>query len=122
MISMYIILLLMHVLGDVVLQWFKMDKLKRFSIPWLLLHVGIYTAVAFVFSIAALELGLKASLVFVGVNAILHFIVDYFTGMAKRVTWEKKRENLFFGVVIIDQFSHLILLFLTFNYIIKHPF
>jgi hypothetical protein len=122
MISNYILLMVMHTLGDIVLQGFKMDKLKRFSLAWLALHIGIYAVIAFLFTIAFLDLGLKVSLVFVAFNVVLHFGIDFLTGLAKQATWDKHRENMFFGVVILDQFSHLILLFLSYGFLLKHPF
>ena len=79
-----IILILIHLVGDFFFQGSKLSKLKSFKMPYLLEHVGIYTAIFIILSPLILGLTFLQGLAFSLLNGSLHFVIDYFTGKYKQ--------------------------------------
>lgn len=108
-----IILLLIHLIGDLFFQGSKLSRLKASKIPALLEHTGIYTFILTIFSAIWLSLTPLQSVTFGLVNGVLHFIVDFFTSKLKKKYWSVNEER-YFTLVGIDQFLHIVILFITY--------
>lgn len=107
--SRIIILLLMHAVGDFFLQGNRLSKLKAFKIPYLLEHVGIYTALFIVLSPLILGLTIVQGLYFSFLNGLLHLVVDYFTSKGK-LKYTDSSESKYITVVIVDHTLHILIL------------
>jgi hypothetical protein len=107
-----IILFLGHWVGDYLFQSSKMAQQKRISIKWLSIHVGVYSLVLFIFSFFLLDL--TTCLKFVGVNAVLHWITDFFT--SKLSSKFSDRPRIFYPVIGFDQLIHIATLVYTFEF------
>jgi len=108
-----IILIIIHALADFFLQGSKLSKLKTVKIPYLLEHVGIYTLVFIVLSPLTLCLTFLQGLMYSLINGVLHFVVDYFTGIFKRKYWESNESN-FVAVMGLDHTVHILTLIITY--------
>ncbi len=103
-----IALVWMHFLADFMLQSHKMSINKSKSNKWLLYHVLVYSLIWCVF-------GWR----FWIINAILHFVVDWFTSRGTSYLWKKQEVHWFFCLVGFDQAIHLTTLILLYNYLVK---
>jgi len=108
-----IILLLIHLIGDLFFQGSKLSKLKASKITALLEHTGVYTLVLIICSPLWLSLTILQALLFGLVNGVLHFLVDHFTSKMKRKYW-KVNEERYFTFVGIDQILHIAILIITY--------
>ncbi len=108
----FIWILLAHWIGDYVFQTSKMAMSKSYHLTWLLLHVGVYTAVLFVFSLFLFPV--KVAIGFFLVNGILHGITDFFT--SKLSSKYQKNPRIFFPILGFDQLIHMVTLYLSFMY------
>ena len=112
------LLLLSHWLGDFAFQSSDMALGKCHSMKWLLYHVGTYTAILLVFCLFLLPLSDVA--IYVGANAVLHLITDYFTSR-----WAQKHRKVprkFFPIIGLDQLIHTLTLYWTLEYLPELPF
>lgn len=102
-----IYLLLIHWVADFILQsrWMATNKSSSNSI--LAAHVFVYSIPFFVFG----------SALFVVLNFVLHFMVDWVSSRLTSKLWEKKNIHGFFAVVGLDQVLHLTCLFSTYIWI-----
>ncbi len=105
MISLYVLiaLVLMHFVADFIFQTDWVAKGKSTSNPILFWHVTLY-CIPFLF----------ISIEFAVINALLHFITDWFTSRATSYLWKKEQRHWFFVVIGLDQAIHMICLFSTF--------
>ena len=109
MISVNIILLLglIHFVADFVFQSNYVAQNKSKSNVVLLKHVVIYS----------LPFILFGSVIFVIINMLLHFCIDYCTSRMTSKLWAKGDVHNFFVVIGFDQFLHLCCLVLTYSLI-----
>lgn len=106
-------ILLAHWVGDFALQSSDMALGKSHSLKWLLIHVAVYTGVLVVFSLFLLPF--DAALLFVGVNALLHALTDFFTSK-----WAAKYQDVprkFFPIIGLDQLIHTLTLYWSLHYL-----
>lgn len=100
-----------HFLADFVCQSHEMATKKATSFKWLLIHIGVYTAVLFLFMWPTI--GLSAAVSFCSLNGLLHLITDFFTSKGTKYFFGKGDYHNGFVVVGIDQFIHVSLLLVT---------
>ena len=117
----YVILILFcHFVADFIYQTDEMAKNKSKSLYWLSEHILAYSLVMFNILLPVLILcgeSVKNIIIFVLLNAVLHFITDYFTSKESSKLYAKGDVHNFFVVIGIDGFIHQITLILTYNYI-----
>lgn len=118
-----ILILVVHYVADFICQPDEIATKKSDDIKALMTHIFIYTIVFFIlfclygvvlnaFAILAIplkvwiQIGLGVSIV----NAILHYIVDYFTSKICKYFWQKEQRRNFFLVIGFDQLLHTSLL------------
>ena len=113
---MICLLVLLHTIGDFVLQTDSMAMGKSSSNKALLTHTSVY-------SLTFLGLGFlpvlswSAALTFVLVNFVAHTITDYFTSRLTTKLWAKGDRHNFFVVIGFDQLAHIAVLILSFTYL-----
>lgn len=108
----FVLLLAAHWIADFVLQthWQATNKSKRNDA--LLAHVGTYTLSMAV--VSALIFGQSAAwLLFVAINAVLHFATDYCTSRTSSALYAKQDWHNFFVVIGFDQLIHQVTLATT---------
>gem|GEM_PF-3767261 len=76
---------------------------------WLTIHVGAYSAAILLFSLFLMPL--DDVLLYVGVNAVLHLITDFFT--SRWAHRHKRAPRKFFPIIGIDQLIHTVTLYWT---------
>lgn len=113
-----IIILIGHWVGDFCLQTEEMGTRKSSDNMWLTAHVAIYTLSLFlVFLVFTFFLNsLVGIIVWVLINAILHWITDYYTSRWAKKLWAEKNYYgfpSFFSVIGLDQVIHYVCLFVT---------
>ena len=109
-IEMFVYLLAVHWLADFVFQNDQMAQNKSTSNKWLSIHVGMYTAVALLFSVPVFALGGRALVIGVValwlLNAPLHWLTDYVTSRWSAKLYKAERRHDFFVVIGLDQLIH----------------
>lgn len=110
----FVALLAVHWVGDFFLQshWMSIHKSKR--VDALLMHVGIYSAVLLVGTIAIFGTTSEslmitvtpAMLIFVALNGALHLGTDFVTSRITSALWKQERIHDFFVMIGVDQFIH----------------
>lgn len=113
----FLYLLVLHYIGDFVLQSYSMSVNKSKSNKALGTHVGIYTVVLFIGS-PPLAIGLmipNGQLVIFWVlgNGLAHFATDYVTSRINARLWAAKRVHGFFVSIGADQLIHSLTLGLS---------
>lgn len=110
MITILVALIWLHLLSDFVLQtnWMALNKSKRNDA--LLLHVAVYI-LPFVSLAMFFDSGLVVT--FCLVNALLHFITDYYTSRVSSSFFKNDKRHLFFITIGVDQAIHQTTLLLT---------
>jgi hypothetical protein len=114
--NIFIILVIVHFLGDFALQTHEQSQKKSESWEYLGYHVGTYSLVWF-FVILGLGFGFKLSLLFTLITGISHFITDYITSRIGKPFWKKGDYHNGFVVVGFDQVFHYVQLIYTYNLI-----
>ena len=119
-----IAIVLLHILADFFLQGTKLSKRKRFKLPALFEHTGIYTLTFLILSPFLLSLTFVQAVVLSLLNGVLHFGVDFVTGRLKKKYWQVD-EDKYFTVSGLDQILHVVILVVTyltlFPGILSHP-
>jgi hypothetical protein len=100
-----ILLLLLHFIGDYLLQTYDMMINKGKSNQWLLYHTSVYTLPFVPF------FGLEFALI----NGILHGITDFFSSRMNNKLVNCKNPKWFYTNMAFDQMIHLITLFFTYT-------
>lgn len=126
----FLILIIIHFIGDFLFQNDRMAIGKSKSVYWLTVHVSVY-------SVILLFLGsflIKDSIdlvCFVGINFVLHWITDFFTSKLTTYLYLRNEKNpqekflfnswrhWFFVCIGIDQCIHYSCLFFTYQYFIN---
>jgi len=115
-------ILLTHFVADFVTQTNKMAKNKSTSIKWLTIHTLTYFLI---FTISGFGLYITLTIgdynvsaimivLYCLVNAILHWVTDYFTSKQTKKLWEEKKVHTFFVFIGFDQWIHQVTLIMTF--------
>lgn len=105
-----IFILYAHLVGDFVLQTDWMATNKSSSLTALSVHVGVYTLVM---AIASIAFHSASPVSFVIVNGILHFATDSITSRISASYWKREERHAFFVTIGIDQFIHAVTLLVT---------
>lgn len=118
------VLLVAHFVGDFICQsdWMALNKSKRWDA--LTLHVGVYSAVLYVFvhlgayivaGVWPRQLPLFVPIVagHVGINAVAHFAQDAITSRINARLWQANQRHWFFVGIGADQLLHYVTLFVT---------
>ena len=108
------VLLFTHWLADFVLQTDQMAKGKSTSNKWLSIHILCYSLPFLTFM---LTLGVVKGLIFVAVNAVAHFVTDYFTSRLSSKLWNEGQVHYFFVIIGFDQMIHMMTLIGTYYWI-----
>lgn len=117
--TLIIWILLLHFIGDFILQTDKMAKGKSKSNLVLAYHVGVLTVVLFVGLCVASLIGwytkqpmsidlLALFGIYALANGALHFIIDWCTSRATSFLWSIGDRHNFFVVIGLDQFLHMV--------------
>lgn len=115
--------LLVHWLGDFVLQTNHMALRKSTSNYYLGMHVTVYTLTTILaWWLLFLVVGLHTTLwqyLAAGVSIfVMHFITDYITSRITGKYFKAQKNHEFFVTIGFDQWLHYVQLFIVFNYII----
>jgi hypothetical protein len=103
-------ILLIHFIGDFVLQTQDQAANKSTSNRYLALHVFNYSLFTTVAWFMFLPAKIMFPFVFI-ITFVAHFLTDYFTSRWSKGLWEKKEVHDFFVAVGFDQFMHAVQLF-----------
>ncbi len=104
-----------HYLADFIFQTREMARNKSTSLKALSLHVLVYGLVSGLLWSAKFPINTKFW-IYLGLNTILHFIVDFFSSKISSYLYQNKREHEFWSVIGYDQVVHYACLFGTFPY------
>jgi phosphate starvation-inducible membrane PsiE len=107
---------LIHWVADFVLQTDEMALNKSKDNYWLGLHVLHYSfGLCFVgLLVWYLTNNFHYGFMWVVMNAILHFLVDYHTSRWTSKLWQAGKRHDFFVVIGLDQLIHAVCLYTTF--------
>lgn len=121
MIFLFIYVLLLHWLGDFILQtrYIADNKSKNWEV--LVLHVFIYSCILFTGMLCTAQYTINDLCRFTIINFIAHLGVDAITSRCTKLVIENKNVHLFFVIVGFDQFLHTITLLLTYCYLLGKP-
>lgn len=103
-INTFILIMFVHWVADFIMQTRWMATNKSSSNLALGTHILVYMIPMSMFG-----------LYFAIVNGILHFIVDYFTSRGTSYLWKKKETHMFFILIGLDQFLHMVCLLYTYK-------
>lgn len=104
-----IIVLAAHWVADFLCQTDTMAQNKSHSLPWLSVHVLVYTVVLGVLtSVLTIWPGVDAPLltVWIGVNGVAHLATDFWTSKWTASLYSRGDRHNFFVVVGLDQLIH----------------
>jgi hypothetical protein len=121
--AIVLILFFLHFIGDFVLQSHWMASNKSKNVKALMAHVGIYACVIAVLPTIMLVLQMISCfswLVFVVLNLVIHFIIDFTTSKITSKLWMKQSWHNFFVVVGLDQFLHALTLVTTLAWLLDN--
>lgn len=113
----FIILILLHIIGDSVFLGQKLRKLKIHEFKYLLIHTGIYTSVFIVLCPLIFDLTFVQCLIFSAINGVLHLIVDYIFTLIKLRYWRKDIYAYVAIYSILEHLVHVAILLSTFLYL-----
>lgn len=91
--------LVLHWVGDFVLQSNWMAKNKATRLDALLIHVAVY-------ALPLCLIGWQYAII----NACAHLFIDFFTSKATKRLWDADNVHYFFVVVGLDQLLHTLIL------------
>ena len=119
-------IIIIHFIGDFVLQTDKQAKGKSKNWEDLLLHTLTYSLVwigiGFIWMLFDIKNASNIAgmvLWFFPITFIAHTITDYFTSRLNSKLWAKGQTHNFFVSVGFDQILHYIQLFLTYYFLVK---
>lgn len=117
---MIYLIIFYHWLGDFIFQTDDMARNKSKSNKWLGKHVLVYSLwISPPALIADWQTpGYNAAL-FVGINGLAHFAIDYVSSRITSKLWAKGDVHNFFVVVGLDQALHMVTLVASFKFIFK---
>ncbi len=116
-----------HAIADFVVQTSRQAKLKSTDTSMLTLHVITYSTCLLVTAMFLSGGALGATLIFVGINGLAHWVTDFFTSRASSWAYENQDVHLyrfarlgsvtgravFWAIIGLDQFLHTFMLVCT---------
>jgi len=115
-----VFIILLHFIGDFILQSSWMALNKSHNNRALLAHVATYTLVIFVGSWVLWykdPMDLNLIIAWTLTNGLLHFITDYITSRINSRLWKLENKHWFFTMIGFDQLIHYACLFFTSSWI-----
>lgn len=103
------VVLILHFIGDFIMQSDRMGTCKSNNSVVLGEHVMIYSV----------PLMLVFGVQYGVINGLMHFLTDFSTSRWTSYLWKKKKRHWFFVVIGLDQLLHLLVLILTYNLFAK---
>lgn len=113
------LILILHFIGDFILQSDKQSKLKSTDNKQLACHVLTYTITFFSF-MWLVSRSFKFAFIFSVITFVLHFITDYFTSKVVKKLYDKDEIHDMFVVIGLDQLIHYITLIITWAFVLKN--
>lgn len=116
-----LLILFAHTIGDFVLQTRSMAENKSIGYKTLFNHCIIYSLpIAILGSILSiLDISFPQPIYLI-VNIMLHFIVDFFTSRLSKKFYLSNQMNHFWWCIGFDQFLHISCLVLTYNLFVQN--
>lgn len=111
MIEIFLLIIWCHWVADFILQSDYIAKNKSKSNVVLLKHVCIYSIPFMVFLLV-----FPLAPVWIILNAILHFMVDWCTSRITSKLWAEQKVHNFFVTIGFDQALHMTCLVVTYQY------
>ena len=111
-----VLLLLIHFVGDFIFQSTNMAINKAKSIKWLVIHIGVYTIILTAGSI--ILFGIETAIIYALINGGLHFVTDFFTSKLNASLFEKEDKRWYYSGIGFDQFIHGASLLLTYDFVV----
>lgn len=119
----FIILLIVHYLGDYIFQARKDANLKHESLLHMLNHIVTYSSIVIIiFTICCFCDGycnITGYILFISLNCFSHFVIDFITSNFNYQMWKSQREKLFWCGIGFDQLLHITILYLTFIWLLQ---
>lgn len=103
-INTFILIMFVHWVADFIMQTRWMATNKSTSNLALGTHILVYMIPMSMFGVY-----------FAIINGILHFTVDYFTSRGTSYLWKKQETHMFFILIGLDQFLHMVCLLYTYK-------
>jgi hypothetical protein len=97
-----ILILFAHWCGDYALQTSEMATLKASSVKWLTIHVAVYSIP--ILAVSFVLFNSQAALVYMAINAGLHWSVDLIT--SRVAAKYRSNQRAYHLIVGFDQFLH----------------
>lgn len=111
--SIILLILLIHFLGDFALQTHGQASRKSTEVGPLAEHVTTYSMVWLIAAYGMLG-NWKEAFIFAGVTWLAHYCTDWMTSRIGKIYWDRQDLHNGFVVVGFDQILHYIQLFLTY--------
>lgn len=114
--NVVLLILIAHFIGDFLLQNDDMAINKSKNIHILYVHCMAYIIPFLIWTIFKPGAGM---LMWWFINMHLHFLIDFITSRITSKLWAKNERHWFFTVIGADQLLHLMILFVTYNILVK---
>lgn len=111
-----LLILLIHYLGDFVLQTHEQSQRKSSENKWLFYHTGSYSLI-WVLAAWGFYANFLAAFLFGTITFVFHTATDWVTSRVGKSFWSSGDYHNGFAVVGFDQILHYVQLLLTHTYI-----
>lgn len=98
-VNVIFLIMLLHWIGDFIMQTRKMGQHKSTSNKWLAIHVGVY-------AVPLCLLSWKFALI----NAVMHAGVDFVSSRMSSAAYKKNDMHMFWVIIGADQYLHMLCL------------
>lgn len=113
-----LIIMVIHYLGDFVLQTHEQSQRKSSENKWLFYHTGSYSLI-WLLAAWGLYTSIWAALLFASVTFVAHAATDWVTSRVGKSFWSSSDYHNGFAVVGFDQILHYVQLLLTHSLVIS---
>jgi hypothetical protein len=113
-----LIIMVIHYLGDFVLQTHEQSQRKSSENKWLFYHTGSYSLI-WLLAAWGLYTSIWAALLFASVTFVAHTATDWVTSRVGKYFWSSSDYHNGFAVVGFDQILHYVQLLLTHSLVIS---
>ena len=111
-----LIILVIHYLGDFVLQTHEQSQRKSTEVKWLLYHTGSYSLV-WLLAAWGFYSSFSAAFVFSVITFAAHTATDWASSRIGKPFWDKQDFHNGFAVIGFDQVLHYVQLLLTHSFV-----
>jgi len=109
----YLLILVVHYIGDFLLQERAVAERKSEDNIALIIHVSIYSA-CFMFFWAYVIFPMSLFILACAITFTSHFVIDYYTSRWCKKFYLANKRGAFFKVLGLDQLVHYAVLFITY--------